>query len=88
MDREEVKKIIYHKFIEPTKAKRDVYAGVEIELPILNLDKKPVDFKLIHNLTKLFKEKFDFEERTYDENNNICSVEHPENKDIYTYDCS
>jgi gamma-glutamylcysteine synthetase len=88
MNREEVKKLIYQRFIEPTKIKRDVFAGVEIELPILNLNKDPVNFELIHKLTILFKDKFDFKERDRDENLNMCILENPLNNDIYTYDCS
>ncbi|KZX10819.1 glutamate--cysteine ligase family protein [Methanobrevibacter filiformis] len=88
MNREEVKKLIYERFIEPTKSKREVFAGVEIELPIINLSKDPVNFEVIHNLTKLFKDKFDFKQTAIDENQNICALEDPITKDVYTYDCS
>ena len=58
MKREEVKKLMYRRFIEPTKLKRDVFAGVELELPIINLNKKAVDFKLVNELTVKFKNYF------------------------------
>jgi len=88
MEKEELKHLIYQRFIEPTKRNRDVYAGVEIELPIVNLSKGPVDFDLVHQLTLLFKERFDFRNKSLDENSNICALDNVENGDIYTYDCS
>lgn len=46
-----IKEALYQKYIEPTKKKRESYIGIEIEMPILNLDKKPVDFAIIHKIT-------------------------------------
>ena len=88
MKKEEIKKLIYKRFIEPTKLKKDVFAGIEIELPIINLNKKAVDFKLIHELTIKFKNHFDFEIQNRDENGYICALENLITEDIYTYDCS
>ncbi len=88
MKREEIKKLIYQRYIEPTKLKRDVFAGVEIELPIINLNKKAVNCKLIHELTVKFKNHFNFKIKTRDENGIICAIEDPVTNDIYTYDCS
>ena len=88
MNEEDIKRLIYQRYIEPTKQKRDVYAGIELELPILNLDKAPVDFKLIHELTEKFKTQFNFNVKARDEDGNICALEDPETDDIYTYDCS
>ena len=88
MKRDEIKKLIYQRYIEPTKLKRDVFAGVEIELPIINLNKKAVDCKLIHELTVKFKNHFNFKTKSIDENGIICAIEDPVTNDIYTYDCS
>ncbi len=88
MKKEEIKKLIYQRYIEPTKRKSDVFAGIEIELPIINLNKRAVDFKLIHELTGQFKNYFDFEIKVKDENGMICALEDPITSDIYTYDCS
>ena len=41
---------IYQQFIEPTKQKKD-FIGIEIEMPIINLNKKAVDFSVVHNVT-------------------------------------
>ncbi len=88
MNSDEIKKLIYQRYIEPTKLKRDVFAGIEIELPILNLNKKAVDFKLVHELTVKFKNFFNFRIKARDENGIICALEDPITNDIYTYDCS
>ena len=57
-----IKEALYQKYIEPTKKKRESYIGIEIEMPILNLDKKPVDFAIIHKITDRFMEHFQFHE--------------------------
>ncbi|UTB32601.1 MAG: glutamate-cysteine ligase family protein [Methanobacterium sp. ERen5] len=88
MNEEDIKKLIYQRYIEPTKQKRDVYAGIELELPLINLDKAPLDFKLIHKLTEKFKTQFNFNVKTRDDDGNICCLEDPKTDDIYTYDCS
>lgn len=88
MNREEVKNLIYQRFIEPTKEKRDVYVGVEIELPIINLEKKEVNFELVHEVTELFKDKFNFDVSKLDDNLKICALKDPVTNDIYTFDCS
>ena len=88
MNREEIKKLLYPRFIEPTKLKRDVFAGIEIELPIINLNKKAVDFKLIHELTVKFKNYFNFKIKARDENGIICALKDPMTNDIFNYDCS
>jgi glutamate--cysteine ligase len=88
MKRAEIKKLIYKRYIEPTKQKEDIYAGIEIELPIINLNKEAVNFDLIHELTLKFKDHFNFKIKAKDENGNICAVENQVTKDIYTYDCS
>lgn len=88
MNQDDIKNLIYQRYIEPTKIKRDVYAGIELELPIINLNKAPVDFKLIHRLTGKFKNQFNFKIKGKDENGHICALENPLSEDIYTYDCS
>ena len=52
MDKNIVKQKLYEKYIEPTKKKRNSFIGVEIEIPILNLNKKEVDFDMKLNIQK------------------------------------
>ena len=42
------KDIILKRFIQPLKQQQERYVGVEIELPIVNLNRAPVDFSLVH----------------------------------------
>lgn len=79
---------LYKKYIEPTKKQREKFIGVEIEIPIVNLDKKAVDFDAVHSITKAFIEYFNFEVAGRDEDGNIYSASNSENGDILSYDCS
>lgn len=88
MEREYVRQQLYKRYIEPTKKARKKYIGVEIEIPIVNLDKKAVDFEIIHNITDVFIEKFNFEATGIDDEGNIYSATNSTNGDILSYDCS
>lgn len=57
-------------------------------MPILNLDKKPVNFEIVHNITEKFIEHFDFLPVGIDEDGNIYSAKSSQNSDILSYDCS
>jgi gamma-glutamylcysteine synthetase len=83
-----VREKLYEKYIEPTKKKREEYVGIEVELPIVNLDKQAVDFQRIHSLTKRFIQHFRFEVMNLDDEGNISAARHKENGDILSYDCS
>ena len=83
-----IKEALYQKYIEPTKKKRESYIGIEIEMPILNLDKKPVDFAIIHKITDRFMEHFQFHEQGRDEEGNIYAATDEVYGDILSYDCS
>ncbi len=43
-------------------------------MPILNLDKKPVNFEIVHHITEKFIEHFDFLPVGIDEDGNIYSA--------------
>ena len=65
---------IFKEFIAPTKVKKD-YIGIEIEMPIINLNKKAVDFNVVHKVTNSFKNEFgDFKENGIDYDGNISSA--------------
>ena len=83
-----VKQKLYEKYIEPKKKKRKKYIGVEIEMPILNLKKKPVDFELIHGITDEFMETFGFEKEGIDDEGNVYAAVDGKTGDILSYDCS
>lgn len=84
----ELEQAIYQKYIVPTKRKRTKAVGIEIELPIVNLEKKPVDFALVHEMTGAFIDRFGFTKTHRDDNGDIYSAESPETGDGLSYDCS
>ena len=88
MTREEVISRLYDRYIRPTEQKRGSYIGVEIEMPIVNLENKPVDFDVIHQLTAAFLEHFSFIPVGFDEEGHIYSAVNRENGDVFSYDCS
>ena len=88
MDREYVREQLYQKYIAPTKKSREKYIGIEIEMPIVNLEKQAVDFSVIHNITDRFMEQFQFHEAGIDDEGNIYSITEDVHGDILSYDCS
>ncbi len=83
-----VREQLYQRYIEPTKKKRKDYVGIEIEMPIVNLDKQPVDFSVVHTVTDRFIRHFAFEPAGIDDEGNIYSAANQETGDILSYDCS
>ena len=88
MDKKTVIDLLYRRYIEPTRHWRQDYIGVEIEMPIVNLNKEAVDFDVIHRLTHKFIERFGFKAAGIDDQGNIYSAQSPKNGDILSYDCS
>ena len=85
---EQVKNKLYEEFIKPTNQKKD-FIGIEIEIPIVNLDKKAVDFDVVHEVTHKFQENYeDFEKDGIDYDGNVFSLKNHKNDDIVCYDCS
>lgn len=79
---------IYEKYIRPIQRPRRRYAGVEFELPIVNLEHKAVDFAVVHGLTDAFIRRFRFDEIHRDDEGYIYSALHGETGDGLSYDCS
>lgn len=88
--RDMIKNKLYEEFIHPTNNNKNKnFIGVEIEMPIINLSKKAVDFDVVHNVTYKFKNQFqDFKEEGIDYDGNIFSLKNHNNDDIVCYDCS
>lgn len=88
INEKQIKDKLYEEFIRPTHKEKN-YIGVEIEIPIINLDKKAVDFSVVHEVTDKFKKEFsDFENDGIDYDGNIYSLKNNKNDDIVCYDCS
>lgn len=88
MDRSIVLDALYNRYITPTKKKRKNYIGIEIEMPIVNLNVQAVDFSVVHRLTEAFASKFQMDAVDVDDNGQITSLQDPHNGDNYSYDCS
>lgn len=88
MDEALVRERLYEKYIEPTKKSRENYVGIEIEMPIINLNKKAVDFAIVHRITDSFLKYFQFQPTGRDEEGNIYAAACPKTGDILSYDCS
>lgn len=85
---EVIKNRLFEEFIKPTTKKKN-YIGIEIEIPIINLDKKAVDFNVVHKITDRFHKHFnDFERDGIDYDGNVFSLKNPKTDDIVCYDCS
>lgn len=79
---------LYDEFIKPTNQVKN-FIGIEIEIPIINLDKKAVDFNVVHKVTDKFKNHFSgFCDDGIDYDGNVFSLKNRQNDDIVCYDCS
>ncbi|MCI6994694.1 MAG: hypothetical protein MR875_07575 [Methanobrevibacter sp.] len=88
INEEMVRNKLYDKFIKPTHAKKN-FIGIEIEIPIINLDKKAVDFEIVHQITQKFQKHYaEFKTDGIDYDGNVFALKNPNNDDIMCYDCS
>ena len=88
INKEQIRNKLYDEFIQPTNQKKD-FIGVEIEIPIINLDKKAVDFDLVHEITHKFQNQYsDFKTEGIDYDGNVFALKNPKTDDIVCYDCS
>ena len=85
---EMVRSRLYDEFIRPTDKIKN-FIGVEIEIPIINLDKKAVNFEVVHKVTEMFRKQYgDFKRDGIDYDGNVFALKNPKNDDIMCYDCS
>jgi gamma-glutamylcysteine synthetase len=85
---EPLESLLYEHFIEPTRHVEQSYAGVEIELPLVNLRRAPVDFSVVHALNAAFSAHFGFEVTDRDDDGEATQLTCPALGDVLTYDCS
>jgi len=83
-----VKERLYKDYIAPTEHKKTVYAGIELELPMVNLRREAVDFDVVHDLTRSFGTHFGFALDKNDDEGNPLSLTDRETGDMFTFDCS
>jgi gamma-glutamylcysteine synthetase len=82
------KERLYNRFIATTEKNTDVYAGIEVELPIVNLRREAVNFIVVHDLTRAFAGRFDFTVDKFDDDGNPLALDDKNTGDIFTFDCS
>jgi len=83
-----INRVVYEKYIIPTKDNRKNLIGIELELPILNLDKKPVDFEVVHELTLQLSKEFNFQSYATDSEGKIYGSKIISNGDSFSFDYS
>lgn len=79
---------ISEKYIRPIQRPRTGRAGLEFELPIVNLDGGAVDFSVVHGLTEAFISAFAFTDTVRDDDGYIYNAADPVSSDTLSYDCS
>ena len=83
-----IRRAVYEKYIAPTKAERPDYIGVEIEMPVVNLNGEAVDEQIAIQTAEAFSAHFGFEPEHRDAEGNFISAKHRETGDILSFDCS
>lgn len=88
MIRDELDEAIYKKYFDPLKRKRTGVAGLEFELPIVNLSGDPVSFDAVHEMTDHFIRLFSFSGVRRDDEGAVYFAEDPKTGDSISFDCS
>lgn len=88
MTQEEINQAIYNKYILPTKTKKEVFIGIEIEMPIINLDKEAVDERVVFSLSEAFCSQFSFDVISCDAYGNANSMQNSVTGDDLSFDCA
>lgn len=83
-----IDRAIYEKYILPTRRPRKAVAGLEFELPIVNLEQAAVDFDFIHAVTEEFVRESGFTRQVRDANGHLYNALEPETGDDLSFDCS
>lgn len=86
--KEAIRRAVYEKYIVPTKAERPDYIGVEIEMPVVNLNGEAVDEQIAIQTAEVFAEHFAFAPEYRDAEGNFISAKHTQTGDILSFDCS
>lgn len=88
MKQQTIDEAIYKKYIAPTQKKRGEYIGIEIEMPIINLSKKPVEEAVAHKMAEAFRRHFSFKVAARDSEGNPYNLINEKSGDSLSFDCS
>ncbi len=87
MEQSVIDNAIYEKYITPTKSKSRRFIGIEIEMPVVNLNKAPVEEDVIFKMAEAFRERFGFRALGKDADGNINSMQDSVTGDDLSFDC-
>ena len=79
---------IWQKYIRPTEREAGAFIGVELEFPLVNLSRRPVDIPAVQKVVSDFAERFRFTRQTRDDNGDLYSLTEPYTGDNLSFDCS
>lgn len=85
---DELREKITERFINPLNRKATDLVGVEIELPIVNLKKEPVDFALCQDMMDSFRVEYGFDNGLMDDDGCVYNASDPVTGDSISFDCS
>jgi gamma-glutamylcysteine synthetase len=88
MEREEIKELLYEKYIRPTEGTRDKSIGIEIEMPVVNLRGQATDYQVARGAAEALFTKYGFEKTGIDAEGNCYSATDPVTGDNLSFDCS
>ncbi|MGM9649309.1 MAG: glutamylcysteine synthetase [Butyricicoccaceae bacterium] len=88
MNREQVKRLLYDRYIQPVRSEREDCVGVEIEIPLVNLNREMVDFTVVHRAAQRFMKRFGFTACGIDDEGNVYNAQEPQTGDVLSFDCS
>ena len=88
MEPDPLRRAIYHKYILPTEREPQDFVGIELEYPIVNRSRGPVDFDVVHKLSAAFADRFGMDKRRYDDDGCLYSAYSSSNGDDLSFDCS
>lgn len=87
MEQSVIDNAVYEKYITPTKSKTKRFIGIEIEMPVVNLNRKPVDENIVFKMAAAFRERFGFCAIGRDALGNINSMQDDATGDDLSFDC-
>lgn len=85
---ETLSQAVHDRFLRPLDRPCRDWAGIEIELPVINLTHAPVDFDVCHLMMNRFINEFHFENRSRDDDGHVYNAVSGENGDAISFDCS
>lgn len=88
MNPQQLTHALYEKYIKPTQKKRTHAIGIEIEMPVVNLNGEAVDEARMLQTADAFRAAFSFEPVCRDANGGVNSMTDPVTGDNLSFDCS